>query len=299
MTTSLVRDKETGVWLKMEHEQRSGSFKYRGISRVVLEAKQKGQTIVVSSSGGNAGLAAAVAARENGMSAEIFVPLSTSAYMITLIESAGAKVRQVGEHWAEANEVAIARVDESCCFVHPFAGPEKETLWLGHASLVSEIKEQLNGIVPEAIVLSCGGGGLLMGVRRGLEAVGWLSDVAVVAVETRGADSLNQSVANQALVKLKSIQSVCKSLGAVEVTPEALEWALEPSSRLESLVVSDDAALDAVEEFRRKYDKLVEPACGAALAVASQIEGDNVVIIVCGGSNINDQLLAQYRQDAF
>lgn len=49
--------------------------------------------------------------------------------------------------------------------------------------------QQLCGIVPDAIVVSVGGGGLLNGVLEGLYRVGW-EGVPVVAMETEGADSL-------------------------------------------------------------------------------------------------------------
>lgn len=51
--------------------------------------------------------------------------------------------------------------------------------------LADEIQEQLQGVVPEAIVLSVGGGGLLCGVQQGLSRVGW-TNVEILAVETEG-----------------------------------------------------------------------------------------------------------------
>lgn len=60
--------------------------------------------------------------------------------------------------------------------------------------MVAEIRDQLNGERPDVVVVSVGGGGLMVGVARGLESVGW-SDVRIVAVETIGAESLNACVA--------------------------------------------------------------------------------------------------------
>jgi len=44
----------------------------------------------------------------------------------------------------------------------------------GHSKIVEEIKEDLKGKKPSVIVASVGGGGLLMGLVKGLEAVGKL-----------------------------------------------------------------------------------------------------------------------------
>lgn len=51
------------VFLKLDMLQPSGSFKLRGVGLTVQEAAKAGALCIVSSSGGNAGLAAAYAAR--------------------------------------------------------------------------------------------------------------------------------------------------------------------------------------------------------------------------------------------
>jgi L-serine/L-threonine ammonia-lyase len=49
---------------------------------------------------------------------------------------------------------------------------DDKVVWDGHASMITEIHEQL-GAKPDAIVCSVGGGGLLGGVIAGCESVGW------------------------------------------------------------------------------------------------------------------------------
>ena len=58
---------------------------------------------------------------------------------------------------------------------------------------MEEIQEQLHGVTPDLMVVSVGGGGLMNGVLEGLYRVGWDS-VPVLAIETKGADSLNACV---------------------------------------------------------------------------------------------------------
>ena len=63
--------------LKLELVQHVGSFKPRGAFNRLLSAKEQGTLTgqgIVAASGGNAGLAAAYAARELGVQARIFVP---------------------------------------------------------------------------------------------------------------------------------------------------------------------------------------------------------------------------------
>ncbi len=53
-------------------------------------------------------------------------------------------------------------------------GYDDPILWEGHASMVHEMQRQLlDGIKPDAIFCSLGGGGLAGGIIEGCEAVGW------------------------------------------------------------------------------------------------------------------------------
>lgn len=160
-------------------------------------------------------------------------------------------------------------------------------------------------VKPDAFVLSVGGGGLLMGVYRGLERVGWASNTNIVCVETWGAESLNACVTSGAHAKLPAIQSVAKTLGAVQVCRAAFELATAAGSPVRSVVVTDAEAVEAIGLFRSVPGGcLVEPACSAALAAVVKAdclppEAKVLVVIVCGGNAISEDLLVWYRANAF
>lgn len=124
-----------------------------------------------------------------------------------------------------------------------------------------------------------------------------------MAVETPGTSSLQQAVAANELVTLPAIDSIAKSLGANRVSPAA--FALRETHKLRCKVVSDADTVRACQHFRATTSKLVEPACGAALAMVANAtllddvcaRGAVVVVIVCGGSVINEELLAKYAAD--
>ena len=73
------------VYLKLDNLQPPGSFKIRGIGRTCLEAKSKGASAIVGSSGGNAGKAMAYASRKLNMKSVLFIPKSTPQMMIDKI----------------------------------------------------------------------------------------------------------------------------------------------------------------------------------------------------------------------
>jgi L-serine/L-threonine ammonia-lyase len=268
------------VWLKMDALQPSGSFKLRGIGHACAEYVRRGARRFISSSGGNAGIAAAYSGRKLGVPVLVVVPETTSERARELIAREGADIRVHGASFQEANALALSLAGAHDAFIHPFDDP---LLWEGHATMIDEVARA--GVKPDAVVLSVGGGGLLCGVVEGLRRNGW-GGVPVIAVETEGADSYAQSLAAGERIELPRISSIATSLGARRVSEQA--FALAASHPVRPVVVTDGAAVQACLRFMLDHRMVVEPACGASLALAYQApealaEFDNVLVIVCGG----------------
>ena len=279
------------VWLKLEAMQPPGSFKIRGIGLACEEYVRRGAKRFISSSGGNAGIAVAYAGRYLSVPVVVVVPETTSERAKSLIQQEGAEVVVHGSSWQEANALALSMVKESDAFLHPFDDP---LLWQGHATMIDEVVP--SGVKPDIIVLSVGGGGLLCGVVEGLRRHGW-TDVPVIAVETEGADSFAQSVKAGYRVELAAITSIATSLGARQVCEQAFSWSKKHPIR--AVVVSDRAAVSACERFLADHRVVVEPACGASLAVvydrAPELEPfKSILVIVCGGVTATVEQLQQW-----
>ncbi len=268
------------VWLKMEALQPAGSFKLRGIGHACEQYAARGARRFVSSSGGNAGIAAAHAGRRLGVPVTVVVPESSSPRARALIAREGAEVIVHGATFQEANAQAQSLLVEHDAFIHPFDDP---LLWDGHATMMDEVDRA--GVKPDVVVLSVGGGGLLCGVVEGLHRNGW-GTVPVIAVETVGADAYARSLQAGQRVELPAITSIATSLGARKVSEQAFELARRHP--IESVVVSDREAVEACLRFMDDHRVVVEPACGAALALAYRAGErlaafDKVLVIVCGG----------------
>ncbi|NXA05006.1 SDSL protein, partial [Sapayoa aenigma] len=288
----------TKVFMKLDNVQPAGSFKIRGIGhRCQEEPGDVGGVkpcLTPVSTGGNAGLAAAYAAKKLGVPITVVIPSTSGPIPKLKLEELGAKVEVYGKVLDDANSRAQELVKtEGWINIHPFDDP---LVWQGHTSLVQELKDSLE-TKPDAIVLAVGGGGLLAGVVAGLHQVGW-QDVPIIAAETQGAHSFHEALEASQLITLPEITSVARSLGAKTVAARALECAKE--CQVISQVVEDREAVGAVEQFLDDERMLVEPACGATLAVLYtgrlqrlQREGRlqtplaSVVVVVCGGSNID------------
>ncbi|MGF6590136.1 pyridoxal-phosphate dependent enzyme [Pseudomonas sp. 2835] len=280
------------IWLKLDALQPSGSFKLRGIGAACEAYAQQGKRRFVSSSGGNAGIAVAVAGRILGLAVTVVVPQTTTERAKQLIRQEQAEVIVHGKAWHEANALALSLMGEDDAYIHPFDDP---LLWQGHASMIDEVAA--TGFKPDAVVVAVGGGGLLSGVCEGLARNDW-GQVPVFAVETSGAASLAAAMAQKQLVALDGVNTVATSLAAKQVCQRAFEWSQERP--VVSHVVSDQAALDACEQFLLDQRILVEPACGAALALAYAPTAElkqhqKVLVIVCGGVTATLDQIHQWR----
>ena len=279
------------IWLKLDALQPPGSFKIRGIGAACQEYVRRGAKRLISSSGGNAGIAVAYAGRHLSVPVLIVVPETTSERAKALIRQEGAEVIVHGDSWQEANELAISTVGESDVLIHPFDDP---LVWRGHSTLIDEVAR--SGIKPGALVVSVGGGGLLCGLVEGMKQNGW-SDVPVIAVETEGADSLAQSVRAGHRVELPAITSLAITLGAKKVCERAFDCTRDHPLR--SVVVSDRAAVSACQRFLDDHRVVVEPACGASLAAvydrAPELEDfESVLVVVCGGATTTLEQLKEW-----
>lgn len=280
------------IWLKLEALQPPGSFKIRGVGLACEFHVRQGKRRFISSSGGNAGIAAAYAGRHLSVPVVVVVPESTTERARGLIRQQGAELIVHGATWNEANALAQSMLGDEDAFVHPFDDP---LLWQGHASLIDEVAS--TGVKPDAVVLSMGGGGLFCGVAEGLRRNGW-NDVPVITAETVGADAFARSIAANERMTLDAITSIATSLGAKQVCEQA--FLLAGQRPVHPVVVSDLAAVQACERFLDDHRILVEPACGASLALAydkaEALQGfDNVLMVVCGGVTASVDLLRQWK----
>lgn len=282
------------VWLKLDALQPPGSFKIRGIGHACETYLARGAQRFVSSSGGNAGLAVAYAGRLLRVPVTVVVPETTTERAKELLRLENAEVIVHGTSWQEANTFAQSLVGATDAFLHPFDDP---LLWQGHATLVDEVFH--SGLRPDAIVLSVGGGGLLSGVIAGVHRNGWF-DIPVFAVETEGAASFHEAIKVGHPVELERITSIATSLGAKRVCEKAIQWSKKHP--IHSIVVSDQSALSACESLLADHRILVEPACGASLAMTyenwPELERfSTVLVVVCGGATSSiDQIREWAKQ---
>ena len=273
------QEHERNFYFKMDCDQPSGSFKLRGMTKLINSKVEEGVNRFISSSGGNAGYSAAMVCKELGKEIKVIVPSSTPSKAIEMIARAGAEVEVYGNSWPETDLYARSQSEkEQAFYIHPFDHP---LIWEGHKSIITECLSEIEK--PDVVVLSVGGGGLFCGVIQGIIDNKW-ENTPVICCETDGTASMAACLKQKEWVEINKINSIASTLGATKIARQAFEYCM--SNSVYSWVMSDKTALQAKEKFHRQTGKTVEVACGAALSVVYENafpEFKNVLVIVCGG----------------
>ena len=265
------------IELKLENTQLTGSFKVRGAFNNLL-ASPVPSAGVVAASGGNHGAAVAFAARALGHRAAIFVPELAGPAKIALIRETGADLHVVpGEY---SNALAQAKAHEEATGAMQIHAYDAEPTVAGQGTLAREWENQ--GLDADTVLIAVGGGGLIGG------ALAWLQGRRkVVAIEPQAAPTLHAALAAGKEVDVDVGGVAANALGARRIGSIAL--GLARSQNIESVLVSDEAIIEAQRMLWSRLRQWVEPAGATALAALTAgayrpAPGERVAVLVCGAN---------------
>jgi threonine dehydratase len=267
------------VILKAENLQRTGSFKIRGaVNKIATLTEAERAAGVVTASAGNHGQAVALAAREAGVAATIFMPQDAPSAKVDATRAYGAEVVLGGEDYDEANLAVQERVEAGATLVHAF---EDEVVIAGQGTLGLELAEQVQAL--ETLVVPMGGGGLASGVALALREL--RPEVKIVGVQAAtcapfaGAEPSGHTIADGIAVKKPG-----------ELTSRIL------ADRLDDVVtVGDREIAEAIVLLLERVKLVVEGAGAASVAalLGGKISGKGPACALLSGGNIDATLLIE------
>jgi threonine dehydratase len=276
---TLSRRSGRPVVFKAENLQRTGSFKIRGaVNKIATLTDEERAAGVVTASAGNHGQAVALAAREAGVSATVFMPQDAPMAKVDATRSYGAEVVLVGEGYDEADMAARERVEAGATLVHAF---EDEVVIAGQGTLGLEIAEQVGEL--ETLVVPIGGGGLASGIALALKEL--RPEVKIVGVQAEtcapfaGDGDPGHTIADGIAVKKPG-----------ELTRRIL------ADRLDGVVtVSDPEIAQAIVLLLERVKLVVEGAGAASVAavLAGKVPGKGPACALLSGGNIDATLLIE------
>lgn len=267
---------DTPIFLKLDGQQVTGSFKARGAISLLASAPV-GDAGVIAASGGNFGVAIAWAAQRLGVRATVVTPASAPRAKLEPIRGYGADLVTVDGSYADAFTEARRRIAETGAIpAHAYDDPD---VVAGQGSAVAEFLEDAP---VDTVLIACGGGGLLAGALAATAD----SDVRVVAVETSTTATLHTALVNGRPVDVEVGGIAASALGARRIG--SLMWAVR--DRLaDSLTVEDEAVRYAMRRLWEAARLVAEP--GGATALAALLSGayrpsagERVGVLLCGAN---------------
>ncbi|MFO1286597.1 MAG: threonine/serine dehydratase [Rubrivivax sp.] len=271
------------VWLKLEHLQVSGSFKARGMFNRLRSHKVPAAGVIIAS-GGNAGIAVAVAARALGVRCEVFVPEVTPPSKRQRLLDAGATMTVTGRSYAEAAEACIERQQASgALLMHAY---DQQEVIAGAGTLAMEIEAEAG--VPDRVLVSVGGGGLIAGIAAWFEGC-----TRVESMEPQAAPTLHAALSRGEPVAVDVAGIAADSLGARRIG--SLAWPICRQHVVASYLLPDEIIAAAQARMWSDLRLAVEPAAalplGALWAGAVQPAPDERVAVVICGANFDPAAL--------
>lgn len=272
--TPLLRTEVGGrtCLLKLEHLQRTGSFKLRGALNALASGARPEQ--VITASGGNHGLGVATAAKSLGLPATVYVPETVPEAKARRIEEAGATLIRHGTTYAEcaaAAHDAVARTGAR--YVEAYNDPD---VVAGQGTMAREVAQDAPDV--DAIIVAVGGGGLAAGTALGS------GGRTTVAVEPRGCSCLHQALHAGEPVDTDVDSVAASALGATRIGE--VPFAVLRTADVASVLVTDDEILAARDLLWEEFRLAVEPAAAAPLAalVAGRVPGELPCLVLCGAN---------------
>ncbi len=184
------------IFFKAEGFQKIGAFKVRGALNALLSLKEQNQLPkhVVAFSSGNHAQAVAFAAKTLGIKATILIPKESSIVKIQGTKSYGAEVI-ITETRTEAESRVADFENAGAKFIHPY---DNDAIIAGQGTSCFEALQ--DGISPDAIFASCGGGGWLSGTFLAAQLLAPMADV--FAAEPALGNDATQSYKTGKIVRL-------------------------------------------------------------------------------------------------
>ncbi len=274
------------VFLKLETFQRTGSFKFRGamnrISRIAPAERANG---VVAFSSGNHAQGVAAAAALYSIPALIVMPKDVPAPKLEGTKAYGAEIVFYDRFSDDREAIAQALCAErGATLVRPFDDADV-VAGQGTAGLEMVRAAAARGVMLDAVLAPCSGGGLIGGIALAFSAVS--PATRIVSVEPENYDGMKRSLAaGERVAAPGGAPSVADALMAP--MPGKIPFALAARHLHDGLAVNDEDFLTAVSYAATRLNLLVEPsgAAGLAALISGRFKAfDKTVGVVLTGAN--------------
>lgn len=268
------------LFLKGEHLQHTGSFKFRGASNKIrlLTSQQKLQGVITASSG-NHGQGMALAGAMAGVPVTVFATSTASVLKLDAIRSYGAQVITLEKDALSVElEAAATAARQQITFVSPYNDPD---VIAGQGTIALEMAEDEDNL--DAVFVSVGGGGLISGIGSVMKHLS--PKTRIIGCWPAASTAMYASLKAGEIVEPEEHDTLSDgTAGGLE--PGTMTFPVCQQVIDESILVSEDEIKTALKTLARYERWILEGAAGVAMAAfmqqAEQWRGKRVAVVLCG-----------------
>jgi threonine dehydratase len=281
--TSRTLDEHLGaqVFMKAEHLQRMGAFKFRGAYNAiaVLTPDERARGVVAFSSGNHA-QAVALAARLLGCKATVVMPRDAPAMKLAATRGYGAEVVLYDRYAEDRTAIARAIVERSgAVLIPPY---DHLPVMAGSGTCALELLEDTGPL--DALIVCAGGGGLLAGCAVAAKALA--PGIEVYGAEPEAGDDMRRSLHEGRIVTIEVPRTICD--GQQTTAVGRMPFEVIRARVTDVLTVPDAAVVDAMRFAFERLKQVLEPSGASALAAlrhhAGRFRGRRVGVTLSGGN---------------
>lgn len=280
---------ECEIYLKCEHLQHTGSFKYRGaVNKVRMLNQDARQCGVITASTGNHGQALALAAQSAGIPVTVFAPANAARIKLDAIRAYGAQIELVnGDALSAELEAAKQASLQGKSFISPY---NDKYIIAGQGTAGVEMIEQQPDL--DAVFISVGGGGLISGVGAAFKNLS--PKTQIIGCWPTNATSMYASLHAGQIIEVDE-QDTLSDGTAGGIEPGAITFALCQQVIDRYQLVSESEIRQAMRLIARTDRWMIEGAAGVALAaairLAPEFKGKKIGVVLCGKNIVLEKFI--------
>lgn len=286
----LSNETDAEIFLKLENDQVSGSFKIRGVTNKILSlSESEKEKLLIAASTGNHGAAFAHTVNKFNLSGKLFVPEHITKVKLEALKIIGIPLTFIGNDCVETEAVAGNYCSNSNSI---FVGPYNDLdVIAGQGTIGIELMEQMSDL--DYVFVPIGGGGLISGIAAYLKQAS--PKTKIIGCLPESSPVMYKSVQAGRIITMDSKPTLSDAT-AGGINPNSITFDICCEYVDDYIIITEKEIISALKHLH--YNENVKAEGASAMTVASalkmkdQIKGKRIALIISGGK-IDPEIIKQ------